>query len=355
MSISVQENKASLTVDGKSWDDISTDSGGGKTIDQITLDDLSNYGFDVPDIDDDTHILIGYDDGDAWLYIEDMEPIDLGDFDLDNLDLDWEIGTLLPFDGSLLGVDDELNITEEPLPDHIEIVTLPFKLEYQDAELINIFGMRVVPKNADGSTWTNSKYFRGYIPLQELIIDPDTAEASQSQGDEYTDGNGINATLMDFSTRFTNRSGISISYADAEHQLFADDVRYLGISSSGVKAYFTKYNNNIYVSFIGNSKPSTNLQEISISGGYIVSWGTSYAVALLGLNVFGGPLGFSPVAKMPFVAESTVNPVGKSTTSLVPAEGTQEITVIWPRYGDGLELTATFEIEVTDDPGGGGR
>jgi hypothetical protein len=60
----------------------------------------------------------------------------------------------------------------DELPASIEIVTPPNKLEYQDGERIDLTGMVVTAKKADGSTWTSSKYPNGHIPLGELIVSP---------------------------------------------------------------------------------------------------------------------------------------------------------------------------------------
>ena len=352
MEISIQQNKARLKVKGKSWDDVATDSGGGKTIDQITLEELEQYGFDLPDIDDDTHILIGYDDG-TWLYIEDMEPIDLGDFDLDNLNLDWEIETLLPYDDELLTVDDNFNIVQEELPDHIEIVTLPIKLSYLDGEEIIVFGMRVVPKRADNSTWTNSKYFRGYIPLQELIIDPANADVSQTSGNEYTDDDGVNVGLY-----FTGDVPVSISgwgmFFVGDHIGEAISGQYAGLginlgeaqrSGGSHHVYLTMYNSRLYYMLIDGSvaylnrifmNGSTPVINGSLTTAYVNEWN----------NTLDPDYEYS-------VPVSTKDP--HNMGELHPTSGKQTISVIWPRYGDGKELVAEFEIEVEESPGGGGR
>ena len=339
-TLAIQANKARLKVRGKSWGDIATDSGDGLTIDQITINDLKDYGFDLPNIDDDTHILVGYDDG-TWLYIDGMEPIDLGDFDLSDLDLDWEIGTLLPFDGSLLGVDDDLNITEELLADHIEIVTLPLKLEYEDGETINIFGMRVVPKNADGSTWTNSKYFRGNIPLQELIVSPLNADISQTSSNKQATSD-IPQIQQYVPFEFSNKvTGYFWSYGQ-KHDWEINAAPYTAVvghqDRDGQYTRIVKASKN---NPTGTSSQYTYKgKTVYYESGYQANYSEGVNPVIMGISYTDSS--FDDALAWTMIWGDII-------------EGGQIITVTWLRYGDKEPLSATFEIEVTDDPGGGGR
>lgn len=178
MGLTIQKEGARLTVTGRSWDDVTTDSGPGITIDQEIIEELEDItGIDLPDIDDDTHIIIGYDeDGDPWLWIDGIDdPFDLGDIDLSGLDLDWEIGSYLTFGDLSVTVDADLDLIVENIPTAIEIVTLPKKRQFIDGKRIDMTGMVVKAVKSDGSTWTSAKYPNGHIPLGELILEPKVA------------------------------------------------------------------------------------------------------------------------------------------------------------------------------------
>lgn len=178
MGLTIQKENARLTVTGRSWDDVTTDSGDGLTIDQSILEEIEDIlDIELPDIDDDTHIIIGLDeDGDPTLWIEGLdEPIDLGDLDLDLLDLDWEIGSYITVDDISITVDADLDLIVENIPTAIEIITPPKQTRFIDGKRINIAGMVVKAVKSDGSTWTSAKYPNGHIPLGELILEPKVA------------------------------------------------------------------------------------------------------------------------------------------------------------------------------------
>ena len=352
MSLSIQEENARLTVNGKSIDDTSTDSGDGWTIDQLTLEDLKDLGYDLPDIDDDTHILIGYDDG-TWLYIEGLdEPIDLGDLDLSDLDLDWELDTLLPFDGSLLGVDDDLNIYEEELPDHIDIVTLPNKLEYYDGQTIDITGMRVVPKNEDGSTWTSAKYFRGYIPLQEIVIDPDKADINKSESGYVSD---LDTSPFDQPIITTQKAHFEFYSAG---YLYIYDVTF----SKPVLCWIeqlSEYSNRFRYYFPSDTYHDSC--ECSLAGTIYADFST-FVHDGKRLYGAGGVMVINSELKnldVPYIIreavyDSSINTAGWTAVFGEKLSGKQTIDAKWARPGDGKLLSTSFEIEVMES-GGGGR
>lgn len=58
------------------------------------------------------------------------------------------------------------------LPESIVIVVQPTKTEYNDGEALNLTGMVVTAKKADGTTWTSTEYPNGHIPLGELLYEP---------------------------------------------------------------------------------------------------------------------------------------------------------------------------------------
>lgn len=110
-TLTIQQDKAKVTVIGKCKPDEFIDSGMG-----FDLDDLS----------------IG---------------------ELDPLDVDWD------------------QYVDDDLPDEIRIITQPTKISYAAGEKLNLDGM-VVGAYKNNSIWTNAKYPNGHIPLGELIVEP---------------------------------------------------------------------------------------------------------------------------------------------------------------------------------------
>ena len=200
--LTIGQDKARLSVIGKSWPDMNFDSGIGLDLSQIIFDILIDLDIPMPDIDfddlDDITIIPGLDIDTEIPTLEYPDPdwpddeippiidwpmpdLDWDDFTdkLEDLDLDPDILTDLSFTGlndlgipTLVSLDMDFNIQEDELPASIEIVTPPKKLEYRDGERIDLTGMVVTAKKADGSTWTSAKYPNGHIPLGELIVDP---------------------------------------------------------------------------------------------------------------------------------------------------------------------------------------
>ena len=87
-----------------------------------------------------------------------------------------------------LGDDGSVAVTN--LPSSIEIITQPTKTVYEDGETIDITGMVVVAKNADGTTWTSAQYPNGHIPLQEISISETTATKTGTKSSTYVGGSG---------------------------------------------------------------------------------------------------------------------------------------------------------------------
>lgn len=79
-----------------------------------------------------------------------------------------------------VGVDSGGNLVTTSLPSSIVLTVNPTKMSYGDGETIDITGATVTAKKADGTTWTNSQYPNGHIPLGELIVNPTVASGSGS-------------------------------------------------------------------------------------------------------------------------------------------------------------------------------
>ena len=357
--LTIAQNDARLTVIGKSWADVTTDSGDGITIDQLVIGEIEDItGLDLPDIGDGTRIIIGYDDsGDPWLYIDGLDdPYDLGDLDLDLLDLDFELGSSLVIGDLNVSVDDDLKIKEEELPTSIEIVTLPKKLRYVEGSRIDLSGMVVTAKKEDGSTWTSAKYPNGHIPLGELIIEPTHADMSQAEGTIYTDGEGVVAAAVYANVIETEKS---ISGYDTS----ACPDRSKPIPGDGVESFLGAWPDVPGVYLITNYNGTVLGKSL---GGHIRACGCTKYVNLVYGNLYwfcssGAELdssrwsgiGGSGSAASLYAPVSTSNP--SEAGELKPESYGQIISVSWPRYGDGELLSASFEIEVIPRGHGGGR
>ena len=194
--LTIQKDKARLTVIGRSYPDENTDSGTGIDLTQELIDILDDLGIDLPDIDpddwDDIPAIIGLDDDrdpvlvfpdpDTGILIEwPLDDLDWDDF-LDNYDLDWMLDMDIVGLDSLTGLDVDISLDTdfslkvENVPTEIVIVTPPKKLKYIVGQRLDFTGMVVKAVKSDGSTWTSAKYPNGHIPLGELYLDPLVAE-----------------------------------------------------------------------------------------------------------------------------------------------------------------------------------
>ena len=365
--LTIAKEKARLTVIGNSYPDALTDSGLGFDLSQIIFDILIDLDIPMPDIDfddlDDITIIPGLDIDTEIPTLEYPDPdwpddeippiidwpmpdLDWDDFidKLEDLDLDIDILKDLSFVGlndlelpTLVSLDMNFNIQMDELPASIEIVTPPNKLEYQDGERIDLTGMVVTAKKADGSTWTSAKYPNGHIPLGELIIEPAQADVGQSKSDEYTDGDGVIA-------RAYTGSGAIGPWGEHDGRRDAGQ-----IGSNGTHLYM---------------HPG-NLWLLTQYNGYIYEMGIPGEVGVWVPGSGGGAIGWTEPSFQEFtprhgvtqswdlIPTSTKDP--KKSGKLKPEKSSQTITASWPRYCDGEQLVAFFDIEVKETPGGGGR
>ena len=315
-TLTIKGNDARLTVIGKSWADVTTDSGDGITIDQLVIEEIEGIiGIDLPDIDDGTRIIVGYDEsGDPWLYIDGLDnPYDLGDLDLDLLDLDFEIGSSILAGDLNISIDDDLNLTVENIPTTIEIVTPPKKLEYTEGDRLDLIGMVVTAKKSDGSTWTSAKYPNGHIPLGELIADPLSAllDVKPEEG---------SAALGDVNS-------MQYSYGPWGGFYWPNIVVWNAFGP-------------LAVSFSGLDAQTGSPIHLSWDSEHKVWWGN---IDLNGDNP-------SPI----------YGPVALDARTLLPYEAgdgssSKRITVTWLRPGDSEPLSAYFDITVEPRRGNGGR
>lgn len=384
--LTIAKDKARLSVIGNSYPDTLTNSGEGLDIPQLIIDILTDLDIDLPDIDpddwDNLPIVIGLDEDDMPViefpdpdFDPDLHPGELPDIidwplpDLDwddliagleDLDIDPGILTDLSFTGldadglqSIVGLDADFKIKEEELPTYIEIVTQPQKIKYSHGQLINISGMRVVPKKEDGSTWTDATYFRGYIPLQELIVSPLRADFTKSEKVGMT-----SALDTNWEQPIPVYGSASSYYSAGAGDLHETDVGSLLVEE----------NDNFRKTVVPVGKDRDSLgQEIieNLTTGETLVIDIAHShLAIMSVTIAGKTAYYAHTSNnvfrqtgaQPFVTDRG-SPDGNTIWTAVFGElegGTQEITISWARPGDGMLLSASFEITV-EEPGGGGR
>ena len=145
---------------------------------------------------------------DLGLYdLDDLEGLEGLDLDLDELqdlenlilDGDLEEGEI-PTSGSTIkgidpdsgetlevGLDEDGNLMEQALPDHIHIVVYPRKRHYQEGEIIDLSGIHVYLMKKGTERFTCEQYPTGEIPFEELMHEPISAEASDTEKNWSTD------------------------------------------------------------------------------------------------------------------------------------------------------------------------
>lgn len=368
--LTIEQDKARLSVIGKSWPDMNFDSGIGLDLSQIIFDILIDLDIPMPDIDfddlDNTPIIPGldidteiptleYPDPD-WPDVEippildwSMPDLDWDDFidKLEDLDLDLDILKDLSFVGlndlgipTLVSLDEDFNIQMDELPASIEIVTPPNKLEYQDGERIDLTGMVVTAKKSDGSTWTSAKYPNGHIPLGELIVNPMVTDYSKVI-DEETISDLIPGGLAYGSGTIhaTNPEGTRYDFLDGGSAgCWANGSVITAAGSPFIYRYGEFWGGQERNVITGNAGAYTydgkTVYYSGWSGGMWSTWD---------LNV----------PKNTYEQQVSAEAVAWTMIYGTTIGGNQVISISWPRYSDGMLLSAAFEIKVT--PGSGGR
>lgn len=402
--LTIAKEKARLTVIGNSYPDTLTDSGLGFDIPELIVDALDELGIELPDwgpivppdliigIDPDTEIItLEYPDPEweepEWpdpdISDHDWPEPDWPDNDLPDIisypmpDLDWDdfidnledlgidpnILTDLSFTGlddlgipTLVSLDEDFNIQMDELPASIEIVTPPNKLEYQDGERIDLTGMVVTAKKADGSTWTSVKYPNGHIPLGELIVEPTHADMDQATADSYSSDLDTSPVPNPVPVSMYFETG----YFDPDF-----DYRYIG-EISGMGGFFTAgTRSSKYLIASETSGESSVYYHHGFGPGYDAFeyrwYSNEMAYTYDGKTVYyryGGTTASGPDGwpAGPIISGEITNPGAVAWTMIYGeiAGGGQEISILWVRPGDGKALQASFTIEVKASSGGGG-
>lgn len=232
--------------------------------------------------------------------------------------------------------DDSGQLHEENLPHDIVIFRPPKKLVYSDGEKINLGGIVVMAMDADGNVWTNARYPDGRIPLGELRINPTHADSSQAikkasssliPGGVAFGGGTIHATNPS-KTRYDFLEGGSAGcFANA-----------WVITAAGSPFVYREGE------YWGGQERNV---QTGNAGGYTYDGKTVYFCALSG--------GFWSVWDLN-VPKNTISGASFHAIAWTMIYGTitdrmQEITVFWPRYGDGQLLSTSYDITVTADDG----
>lgn len=101
----------------------------------------------------------------------------------------------------VVGVDEDGQLVQTPVPSGIKIITPPTKTEYTAGEAIDYSGIVVALQKKDGSTFTDSKYPNGHIPMQELIFPVTEAEyTGGADGSATSDYQGNLTQPINFGT-----------------------------------------------------------------------------------------------------------------------------------------------------------
>ena len=349
--ITIAQDKARLSVIGRSYPDELTDSGDGLDLPDIIIDELEDLDIDLPDIPDDVDIIIGLDDDGIpeiiWVDPDtgDIEecPLDdldwddfLDDFPYDDLLLDIDICTI----DSLISIDNDFNINMDDLPTSIEVIFPPNKTEYVSGQAISKDGLYIYAYKSDGTVWRGNervgdKYISGRVPNDELILDPKVADISSAYP-RFPDVNSMRisgwnqyAWLFGEPCYFNTSAPIGIWYDSGAMAYFGSN------SPFSSEVQLCQYRGTIYAIAYptGVGRVKACAPDAGIYG-YHGSVGTRWGTLL------GGPT-FS------LVPESDVDPTQADEIK------NNIITVSWPRPGDGMILTTSFESTVK--PGGGGR
>lgn len=240
-------------------------------------------------------------------------------------------------------------IIDKKLPSSITISRPPTKTEYQDGETIDITGIFVIAHYADGTQYIEDGVTDqdGKIPISALEIDPKVAAAEG--GDEWSDGDGINAVLLTTRLSEPQYDGERCYLTEQIGENYKEEFNeaYIGCNAGGIKLLATQYNDNVYVRALdANNVPpivyynnnTRNVYKVSYHGSFYYYGNYHYNVSYDKFTNMGNMY----VQKSIFLPESTKDP--NEAGELHPTS--QKITVSWQRFGDKKELSDTFEITV---------
>jgi len=226
----------------------------------------------------------------------------------------------------VVGVDEDGNLVNTPLPSSIVLVTPPTKTDYNDGETIDLSGAVVVAKMTDGTTWTDADHPNGYV---SCTPEPGTADASAAKG-----------WFVD--------SGWSVDGAGT-YLGFVKERQFYKLNNGIAAAAFEYPQNN--TSWVGPVLISTDLDAVRYNQGphdysmTVERGGLTFFVNREGhyggTDNYGSALNFVPYTSISGVTDAIFEHIHISDT---PG---QTITLNWARPGDGKVLSTTMEINVS--------
>lgn len=240
------------------------------------------------------------------------------------------------------------DITITKLPSRIEVITPPTNPYgiYQDGQAISTNGMVV-------KGYFNSGGEYGTVPNSEITLNP-----TQAHYDESTDTRGSGTATSELDTGMVQpiaySGGASINQT-TEARIFT--VKYSGTiaaypSTSNIGLLFASSTGTVGTLVTTNTnritgETSTNTEDIRAAGSYTYNGKTVYfayrTISESGSqSVTHGPI--NAINRAPGGTDAWTMIYG--TIEEEPAGSHQQITVSWPRPGDGKVLETTFEILV---------
>lgn len=234
-------------------------------------------------------------------------------------------------------------VTDTILPYSISVVTPPTVTTYADGATIDFSGMVVKAYLKSGGVWSDASHPNGIIPVSELTLPVTTADKDESRSDEWSDGHGVNATLVSY----TEHWDLSWDKKTEVQKWVSQALGTYGglpamMGGSGPTQFFiTIYNDKMYV-WGSTADRGINTYDYDPSR----EWGRWRLVKGRSLSTGTGALkSFSAIEEFTQVAASTVEPTG--TGELQPVAAYQTIPVQWNRPRDYKTLESSFDITVT--------
>lgn len=254
-------------------------------------------------------------------------------------------------DDVAVGVDEDGNLTEERIPDAIEIVVPPTKKKYVEGDSLSFSGIKVYLKYS-GGVFTSDDYPTGEIPFDELIFPETIANADDSYGKTDIEVEGTTIKAPVYVDSVTQGSIIFYHSYDGVSEPVELTPQWEGYSGVGTSVNLI---DRYYLAVIAgedlprNPGASSPHMSVGFTGAsktingktakYITYSDTNYNTACL-----------------PESAEQQLftSELGKFAWALVygweDAEGgTMQVPVQWMRPEDGEILEDTFEIKIVPD------
>lgn len=278
----------------------------------------------------------------------------------------------------VVGVDEDGNLVNTPLPSSIVLVTNPTKMDYNDGESIDLSGAVVVAKMADGTTWTDVDHPNGHVSCS---CEPAAADASQAGGHDSATSDLDTSPIVQpiifgrdvqIHSRKRKDATTTVDYyysvSGCDFIAFTDpsktsnsDVIYVAFSKTQGETGTVTYRWEVN----GNKHTMTN--DVFTNAYYSFGGKTAY-YWIFPLSYVGQLISADGTNDYSGDANQYKNKAGEAAWTCLYGDiatgGTQSITLNWARPGDGKVLSTTMEITVgahstesssgTEGSGGGG-